>query len=106
GTARLQKRQRAGGLHQFEAEQDVPLPLRNDRRKDLRAVPDMGDDTASPLGHAVDFAFLDVESGQHRRLRQYLRGEQDTLPSDAYQQYVCYLSAHFFTLPIASNLHN
>src|SRR6266567_8488697 len=101
----FQQGERAAGFQQLKSEQDVPFPFRYYRGKHFLAVAHVGNDAASPLGHAVDLALFHVKARQHEGFRKDLRGQEYPLSSHAYKEDVGYGSAHFF-LPIASTLHN
>src|SRR6266571_494998 len=101
----FQQGERTAGFQQLKSEQDVPFPFRDYRRKNFPSVAYVGDDTASPLGHAVDLALFHVKTGQHEGFGKDLRGQQDSLSAHTDEEDVGYGSAHFF-LPIASALHN
>ena len=66
-----------------EANQEVGVSGRNQRRVNLSAEAQMGFDRPAPLGHAMDLRFLDVVAGVERGPTTNLRGLENPLPSDS-----------------------
>ncbi len=75
-------------FEQLKTDQKVCLPLANNRGGDSVAEAYMAIHAAAPLGHAMDFRFLDVVSLMERSLHQNSAGQEHPLSSYTSKNYV------------------
>ncbi len=67
----------------LEGEQEVDLAVRDERRVDLLAEPEVGRHVAPSLGHAVDLALFHVITRFHKHMGEDVAREDRTLAADA-----------------------
>ena len=70
-----QEREAPDRFELFEGDKDVGFAIGNDGAIDHVTEAHLARDTATALRHAVDFALLDIESGEGRGAREDLAGQ-------------------------------